>query len=297
MAKWEGGLAGHRDEFDDGGHHFIATVAGEGHAELGAEEAVGFADIEAEALDFAGEESFAARARGEAGSEGELVRRFGKGVGEVFHDGLVENVHSEEAEIVTGAEAGNDELLFGESGSGFFEDVGDVVESLSTADTGASDDTVVGQLAFVRGLHCRDRALRLLGDFEELAEAGFFREREIKVVAHHKEKGIVAREVLGEEDGVTVTEGLGLFDEGDLVEMICDGGGEIPFGAGGDDDGGGVNPAGEDFIEKKRGRGLGLAGGTHEGLQRQVVLIRSCGGDDGFLDLHGMSGISKDIEA
>lgn len=53
-------LAGHRDEFDERGHDFVTTVTGKGHSELCAEEAVGFTDIEADALDLAREEAFAA---------------------------------------------------------------------------------------------------------------------------------------------------------------------------------------------------------------------------------------------
>ena len=214
----------------------------------------------------------------------------------MFHDGFVEDVHPEEAEVVTSAEAGDDEFLFGKSWGGLFEDVGDIVEALANADAGAPDDSVVGEFAFVSGLHGGDRALGLPGDFEELAEAGFFREREVKVVTHHQKKGVLAGKILGEEDGMAVTEGLVLHDEGDLIEMVGDGGRKIPFGAGGDDDGCGFDPAGENLIEKKRGCGLALARGAHEGLQRQVALIRSCCSDDGFLYLHGMLGKSKDAE-
>ena len=66
-------LAGHRDEFDQGGHDFITTITCESHAELGAEKAVGFADVEAETLDFAGEIAFASGDGVEAGSEGEFL--------------------------------------------------------------------------------------------------------------------------------------------------------------------------------------------------------------------------------
>ena len=116
------------------------------------------------------------------------------------------------------------------------------------------------------------------------------------MVTHHEEEGILAGEIFGEQDGVTVAEGLGLHDEGDLIEVIGDGCGEIALCAGGDDDGGRFDATGEDFIKKKRGDGFSLAGGTHEGLQGEMLLIQSCGGDDSFLNLHGMFGKSKDIE-
>ncbi len=52
--------AGGVDEFDEGGHDFVSGVAGEGHAELGSKEAVGFFDVEAEAVDFGSEVVFKA---------------------------------------------------------------------------------------------------------------------------------------------------------------------------------------------------------------------------------------------
>jgi hypothetical protein len=69
------------------------------------------------------------------------------------------------------------------------------------------------------------------------------------VVAHKEEEGILPGEIFGEEDGVTVAEGLGLHDEGDLIEVIGNGCGEIAFGSGGDDDGCRIDAAGEDFIK------------------------------------------------
>ena len=66
------------------------------------------------------------------------------------------------------------------------------------------------------GLDCGDRTVGLLCHGEKLAEAGFFREGKIEVIAHHEEEGVVAGEFLGAEDGVAVSQGFALFDEGDL---------------------------------------------------------------------------------
>ena len=65
-----------------------------------------------------------------------------------------EDVHAKEAQIVTRAQAGDGELLLGFGGRGFFEDGFDLVKTLRGIHELAANGAVVGQLAFVRRLHC-----------------------------------------------------------------------------------------------------------------------------------------------
>jgi hypothetical protein len=67
-----------------------------------------------------------------------------------FHDGRGQNVHAEEAQVVTRAQAGDDELLLGHGGRRFFDDLLNLVEAGFPLQPSRADRAVVGQLAFVR---------------------------------------------------------------------------------------------------------------------------------------------------
>ncbi len=71
----------------------------------------------------------------------------------MLHDGVGEDVHAEEAEVVSGTEPRDDEVLFGDGGGGFFDDVGDGEEVALSGDTGASNGSVEGELGFVSWLN------------------------------------------------------------------------------------------------------------------------------------------------
>ena len=53
---------------------------------------------------------------------------------EDLHDRRGEHVHAEEAEIVTGAQAGHDKLLFRLGGAGFFDHGFDLIEPVGAGD-------------------------------------------------------------------------------------------------------------------------------------------------------------------
>ena len=198
-------------------------------------------------------------------------------------------MHAEEAEVVSGAEARDDEFLLSDGGGGFFDDVGNIVEVFLTADAGAANRAVEGEFTFVSGLDGGNGAIGRFRDGEKLLEAGVFGEGEVEVVAHHEKEAIVAREFLGAENGLAVAEGFALFNEGDLIKVIGDGRREVALGAGCNDDGSGLDAAGEDFIEKECGDSLGFAAWANKSLQREMLLLGTGCCDDRFLNLHGMS--------
>ena len=204
----------------------------------------------------------------------------------MLHHALGEDVHAEEAEVVARAEAGDNQFLLGNGGRRFLDHVGDVVESLASAHWRGCDGAVKGELALVCRLYGGNRPIGLGRDVEELAEAGFGGEGEIEVIAHHEEEGIIAGEIPGAEDGVPISPRLGLLDESDLIEVSGNGGGEVSFGAGGDDDGGRLDPAREDLIEEKSGDRFILAGWADERLKGKVLLVEASCRDDRFLNLH-----------
>lgn len=149
----EHGLPGHGDEFDDRGHDFVTTFACQSHAELGSEESVGFSDVKADAFDFASEVVFVLRRGVQAGAEKE---RSAIAFSEMFHYCRVDDMHTEETEIISRAQAGDDEFLFGNGGRGFFENGGDFVESIAATDTLSANGAVDREFAFVSRLDCRD---------------------------------------------------------------------------------------------------------------------------------------------
>lgn len=258
-----------------------------------AKKSVGFLDVETKAFDLTGEVFFAAGGCREAGGEGKIaIAR--EGFVEVFHDPGCEDVHAKEAEVISGAETGNDELLFRDRGSGFFEDVGDFVESVMTSNRRTTNRSVKGEFAFMGGLDGGNGAVGLFGNGEKLTEAGSLGKGEIEVIIHHEKEGVVPGEFFGAKDRMAIPKRLALLDESDLFEVICHSRGEVTFGAGSDDDRGSVDPVCEDFIEQKACDGFGLARGAHECLKGEVLLVEAGCGDDRFLNLHGvLRGIRK----
>jgi len=167
---------------------------------------------------------------------------------EDFHDGRSEHVESEKAEIIAGAEAGDDEFLFRLGGGGFFEDGFDFEELVTSCDAVAADGAVVWQFAFVCGLHGGDRAFFLSDRVEELGGAGCFGAAEVEVITDHEEEGIVAGEGGGAMDCVAVAQGFGLWDEVHAAGVGSGGSGVCGFVAGADDYGYFLDASVGDFL-------------------------------------------------
>ena len=209
------------------------------------------------------------------------------------HDFRGEDMHSEEAKVISRTKAGNDEFLLGYGGSGLLKNGRDFIKSLHSSHRGAADSSIKGEFAFVGRLDCRDGAVGLFRNCEELIKAGFFGEGQIEVVAHHQEEWVVSGEFLGAEDGVAISEGFALFDKRDLIEVVGDGRGEVSFRARSDDNSGGIDPAGEDFIEKEGRYCLCPAGSANQSLKGEMLLMETGCSDDCFFNLHGMFGKGK----
>ena len=93
-------------------------------------------------------------------------------------------MHAEEAEIVSGAQPGNDEVLLGFGGRGFFEDRFDLVEAGVPRNSFSSDHAIVGKEAFMSCLYCGDRTIFLRCHLNELPHATALLTTEVKVVAY-----------------------------------------------------------------------------------------------------------------
>ena len=283
----EHGSAGGCHQLDEHGEDLVPLRAGESHGELGAEQAVGLADIVALPRDLEGEVALALRRGGEGGCERQVFSGCFQRLFQQPHRGGGEDVHSEEAEVVTLPQAGCDELLFGHGGRRFFEDVVDLIEIAAAWDVFTADGSVIRKLPLSRGLNSGNRALLALRRFQQLPDAGIFPVAQVEVIADEKQERFAAGETLRAENGMAVAERLGLLDELDLRQVRANGGAEGIGLAGGDNEGRVTDSRVEDFIEQKLDRRLALARGTDDGLEGQVPLVRPCGGDDGFVDFHG----------
>jgi hypothetical protein len=108
------------------GEDFFAVVTGEAESDLGAEQTELDSEIVATTWEIVGEVPLAVGEGVEGGRQLELaVFGFGTEISEDVHEAGGEDVHAEEAEIMGGAQAGDDEVLFGFSGGWFFDDVVD----------------------------------------------------------------------------------------------------------------------------------------------------------------------------
>ena len=107
------------------------------------------------------------------------------------------------------------------------------------------------------------------------------------MITHHQKEGIGINELARLQNRMTVSLRFALLDQGHFFKVAGNGGGEVALGSGGNDDGSRLDSAGENLIEKETSHRLGFAGRVHQGLQREVFLVRAGGGDDRFLNLHG----------
>jgi len=211
------------EHLNDFGEDLVAITAVEGKGELRGEEAVLDADVEAltpvdhgEVLLALGEKS---KSRGEAGAFLGCVR---KKAGDDAEDSGGEYVHAVEAEVLTTAEPGNDEALFGFSGRGLFENGVDAIEAGFSRHRLAAYGAEVGEEILARDLHGGDGASGGSGGVDEAfgGAAGF--RADVDVVADEVKEGLVANEVARTEDGVSVTAGIALGNEGEADGVFDD---------------------------------------------------------------------------
>jgi hypothetical protein len=212
--------------------------------------------------------------------------RFGAGLDggiQNFHDEGRKDVHAEEAEIVAGSEAGNEQALFGFGGRGFFGDVFDLVEVAAAGHAASANRAEVREFAFAGGLDGGDSGGLRGGDGNKLRSATDAGMADVEVIADEVEEGIVAGEGPGTPECVAVAEGFRLGDEPDWK---VDGGAEDRFVAGGDDDGDVGGTSGGGFLGEDLEGGFRRAIGVHEALEGEFELIAPSGGDDGLGDFH-----------
>src|SRR5688572_27977096 len=104
------------------------------------------------------------------------------------HHSRSEHVHSEKAKVVTGAQAGYNQSLFGFGRRRFFDDFGEFEQAVAPRHQSSADGSVEGEFTLVFRLHGRDAAGLSRGNFDELLRAAFLSTADVKMIANQQEK-------------------------------------------------------------------------------------------------------------
>jgi len=188
-------------------------------------------------------------------------------------------VHAEETEVMSGAQAGDDEVLFGFGGGRLFDDMIDRIETLAMRDAFAADGAVVGKHVLARGLHCGNGTGFGSGDFDELLRAAASFAADVEMVADEVKERFFADEIARAKEGVAVTERFDLFDEMKFAGEIAGGGAIGGLVAGANDEANFIHARAEGFLDNDPESGFLDSIPIHERLQRQRVLIASGRGE------------------
>ena len=117
---------------------------------------------------------------------------------------------AEKAEIVAGANAGDEQepLRFG--GGGLFDHGIDAIQIAARQDAAAADGSVAREQALARGLDTTDRAAFFAGKFYQTLRRWLRGGADVEMVSHHVQKRVGAGKGTGAMDGMAVAAGLGL---------------------------------------------------------------------------------------
>lgn len=226
---------------------------------------------------------------------GQFIQRCRDGAGAGFageqlldkiHDGGCEHVEPEEAEVVAGAQPGDEDLLFGFGGRGLFEHGVDAVQARLAGHGLSAHGAELRELAFARGLDGGDRAVFLFGGGDEARGAAGAVAADEEVVAHHVQEGLVADERARAGERVGVAAGLGLFDEADAGGMLAGDGGAGVCIAGADDDSDLLHSGAGGFVEQNGEDAALDAVAVNQHLQGKPPLGGGGSREDALFDPH-----------
>ena len=203
------------------------------------------------------------------------------------HDAGSQHVHAEKTKVMAGTQTGHDEFLLGDRGRGFFQDAIHLIQTGAARQPPRAHCAVVRQLAFMGGLHRRDRAGFGGRNFQQLPGAGIFISADVKMVADQEQERLVAGKLTRTGHGVAVTQRRGLLDEMDAIGVRAGGGGKSALVAGADHQADFLDAGLDYFFQQDGEGGFGLAIAVHQRLQRQIPLMAARGGNDSFANFHG----------
>ena len=264
---WVSVLGAQGQKFHQVRENFVAILSFEGEGELRGQEAVTHADVVATSCEGGSQITFAADELGEGGAELNGVVVGGGEFGQEIHDMRGQDMHAEEAKVVSGAEAGHVQVLLGLGGSRFFADLIHLVDPAVGASQSAADRSVVEEFAFVGGLDGGDGTILGGGDFDELLGASIGAVLDVEVVADEEQEGIVFGEIVSAQHGMTIAARRFLGDEMEPAGQVARAQAVGGFIAGPDDEADLVNAGFEDFLGQDAEGGFFDAVAVHERLE------------------------------
>ena len=215
-----------REKLQDQGENFFAIRSFECESELGLQDAVARSQIEAGAGKNCREKPFAVSEHLQSCREAARRRACGEKFCNELHERWGEDMQTEEAEVVTGAQAGDDELLLGFCGSGFFDYGIDQIERLQVGagNRGTADGTEVRQQRFTSGLDCGNTTgLPCEGIDHGCGESpGRALVGHVEMISDEVKERSVADEVSGLVECLHVSERFRLFDKRNAVAALID---------------------------------------------------------------------------
>ena len=107
------------------------------------------------------------------------------------------------AQVVTGPQARHDQVLFGASGSWFFDHRFDFVNVVAIASSDSTNRSEERQPVFASFLNRGHDAIFLTGQFDDLPGTTFFSMTDVDVVAYQVQEGFVGDKVPGPIEGIT----------------------------------------------------------------------------------------------
>lgn len=231
--------------------------------------------------------ALAPRQFGQGRREGD---RSGLGFGEEFlkdrHDAGGEDVHAEEAEVVAGAQAGDDDPLLGFRGRGLFEDGVDLIEAVAAGQALTADGSELLEVTFAGGLNGGDGAVFGFGDFNEFGGTTGLAAADVEMVADQVEKRLAGGELARAVDGVAVAARFHLFDEAHAAGVVAGDGGVVLSIAGTDHDADLFHASADDLFQEDAEDATLLAIAIDKILKWQTTLRRGGRGDYCFAYPH-----------
>ena len=97
-------------------------------------------------------------------------------------------MHPEKTKIMSRAQSGHDQPLFGNGRRRFFQHLGNEVKSLAILRQPPARHAIIRQFAFVRGLHGGNGAGFRRGDLDQLPRATAILPAQIKMIADQQQE-------------------------------------------------------------------------------------------------------------
>src|SRR5438105_2542759 len=132
---------------------------------------------------------------------------------EQLHHRRRQYVHAEKAKIMARPEPGHDQPLLRLRRRWLFQHLRYFVKPFPPGNEPPADRPIMRQLALMRRLHGRHRAILSARDLDQLLRGSLLAPAHIQVVAYQQQKRVAIGELASAIDGMPITQRLLLLDE------------------------------------------------------------------------------------